>query len=292
MAKAMIIQGRLIGPVQLKQVRQLLATHPDWHRTEVSRALCKAWRWRTPLGQLKDMAARSLLLKLEARGLVRLPARRSIPVNRMRQKKVPVLTHQTEALVSTLAQLRPLQVRELSLWPADLPVLESLIHQYHYLSYTGTVGLNLKYLVSDRQGRLLACALFGSSAWKCAARDEFLGWDAPTRQRGVNRITNNTRFLILPWVRVPQLGSHVLSHITGQIRQDWRRKYGLPLCAVETFVDASRFGGICYQAANWIYLGQTTGRTRQDRTNRIQVPPKAVYLYPLQATFREELTQR
>lgn len=291
MAKDLRIQGRVIGAVQLKKVRHLLAAHPDWNRTRVSQALCEAWDWRTPMGQLKDMAARSLLVKLEARGLVRLPTRRSIPPNRMFQKKVPVLTHQTEALVGTLAQFRPLQVRELSLWPADLPVLESLLHQYHYLSYTGTVGMNLKYLVYDREGRVLAAVLFGSSAWKCAARDEFLGWDAPTRERGVNRITNNTRFLILPWVRVQQLGSHLLSELTAVIPQDWRRKYGQPLCALETFVDTSRYVGTCYRAANWLYLGQTTGRTRQDRFNRIQVPPKAVYFYPLGPRFREELTQ-
>ena len=289
MDSATRIQGRLIGELELAQVRQLLQDNPDSHRTGLSRRLCELWDWRTPTGQIKDMAARALLLKLEARGLVCLPLRRRTPPNRMRQKRIPALAHCTEPLVSPLAQLQPLEIRELSLWPGDLRLFESLLHQYHYLSYTGTVGLNLKYLARDREGRLLACVLFGSAAWKCAVRDQFLGWDAPSRERALNRLTNNTRFLILPWVGVSLLASHLLSQITRRLRADWHRKYAQELCAVETFVDTSRFRGTCYQAANWMYLGETTGRTRQDRFTSIQVPPKAVYLHAWGPDFREEL---
>ena len=160
---------------------------------------------------------------------------------------------------------------------------------HHYLSYTSTVGMNLKYLVRDRQGRPVACALFGSAAWQCAARDEFIGWAPATRRRHLQRITNNTRFLVMPWVEVKLLASHVLGGILRRLRGDWRRKYAQPLSLVETFVDTSRFAGVCYRAANWIAVGETTGRTRQDRFNRIAVPRKAVLLRALVANFREEL---
>jgi hypothetical protein len=283
------LQGREIGPAELWEVRQLLAEHPDWSRSRISRALCQRWNWRTPLGQLKDMAARSLLLKLQQRGLASLPKCRQASPNRMRHKQVSCLEHSQEAIASSLADLGAIELLELGAVPAALPLFESLLHQFHYLSYRSPVGLNLKYLARDERGRPLACALFGSSAWQCASRDRFLGWDAATRQRNLNRLTNNTRFLILPWVQVAQLASHLLSRITARLRRDWQSKYGQPLSAVETFVDRSRFRGTCYQAANWIELGLTSGRTRQDREHRLKVAPKAIYLYPLCPSFRGEL---
>jgi len=285
----LILQGRALGAAELQQVQQLVAAHPALSRYQLSRSLAQEWDWRTPTGQLKDMAARSLLLKLEARGLVRLPPRRRPSPNRMRHKQVLCLAHATAPRVAALAAVRPLAVREVSREPAALQEFESLLHQYHYLSYTSTVGMNLKYLAWDREGRPLGCALFGSAAWQCAARDRFLGWDAPTRQRGLSRLTNNTRFLILPWVTVPHLASHLLGHITRRLRADWQGKYGQPLSAVETFVETARFRATCYRAANWLYVGQTTGRSRQDHQHQLAVPPKAVYCYPLVESFRQEL---
>ena len=141
----------------------------------------------------------------------------------------------------------------------------------------------------DRHGRAVACVLFGSAAWTCAVRDAFLGWDRPTRERNLQRLTNNTRFLIPGWVRVPHLASHVLGLIARRIRADWLAKYGHPVHAMETFVDRSRFKGTCYQAANWLRLGQTRGRTRNDRAHDIQATVKDVYLYPLVADLRREL---
>jgi len=151
------------------------------------------------------------------------------------------------------------------------------------------VGLNLKYLVRDCQGRPLSCLLFGSAAWRCAVRDQFIGWSPATRQNHLQQVTNNARFLLLPWVRVPHLASHVLSRVLRRLPRDWRRKYARPLDLVETFVDTSRFTGGCYRAANWIELGQTTGRTRQDRNHRLQASPKQVWVYPLAAQFRRRL---
>jgi len=171
----------------------------------------------------------------------------------------------------------------------DLALFESLLHEHHYLSYTSTVGMNLKYLVRDRHGRPVACALFGSAAWRCAARDRFIGWFETARSRQLQRITNNTRFLIPAWVQVPHLASHVLGLIGRRLRADWWRKYAEPLSLVETFVDTNRFTGVCYRAANWLPVGETTGRTRQDRFSRIEVPRKAVLVRPVVANFREEL---
>jgi hypothetical protein len=235
------------------------------------------------------MAARTLLLKLEQRGQLRLPPKRQPSPNRMRHKQVRPVAHVREPIGGPLAQLTPLEVLELSQRPDQLPLYEWLLHQYHYLSYASPVGLNLKYLVRDRQGRPLSCLLFGSAAWKCGPRDQFIGWSPAQRQTHLQELTNNTRFLILPWVEAPELGSYVLSRVLRRLRRDWQIKYARPLRLVETFVDGSRFTGACYRAANWLDLGQTAGRTRQDRSHRMAVPPKRVLVYPLEPNFRPRL---
>lgn len=289
MQGSFVLQGRLIEAAQLQQVRDLLGAHPDWSRYRLSRQLCALWNWRAPNGQLQDMAARALLLKLEQRGYLRLPAKRRASPNRMLHKQVRPVAHTREPMGGPLAQLTPLEVLELSQRPDQLPLYEWLLHQYHYLSYASPVGLNLKYLVRDRQGRPLSCLLFGSAAWKCGPRDQFIGWSSAQRQTHLQELTNNTRFLILPWVEAPQLASYVLSRVLRRLRQDWQIKYARPLRLVETFVDSSRFSGACYRAANWLDLGQTAGRTRQDRSHRMAVPPKRVLVYPLAPDFRLHL---
>jgi hypothetical protein len=285
----LVLQGRQLGAAELDQLRTLIAAHPAASRYRLSRLLCAAWDWRSATGQLKDMAARALLLKLELRGVVQLPARRRPSPNRMRHKHVPPPPPVGEPVVAALGDLQPLHPEELSAPTGADSLFASLLHHQHYLGYTSAVGMNLKYLVRDRQGRPIACALFGSAAWRCAARDRWLGWEAATRARALQRVTNNTRFLIVPGVQVPHLASHVLGQLTRRLRADWRRKYHAPLSVVETFVDTSRFAGTCYRAANWIEVGTTQGRTRQDRFHRLQVAPKTIYVYPLVAHFREEL---
>jgi hypothetical protein len=285
----LILQGRAIGAAELQQVQQLVASRPEWSRYRLSRELCALWNWRAPNGLLKDMAARTLLLKLAQRGHVSLPPKRRSSPNRMLHKKLRPVAHASQPITDPLAQLRPLQVRELSQCPEALALYEWLLHQYHYLSYASAVGLNLKYLVCDCQGRPLSCLLFGSAAWKCEARDRFIGWNPAQRQAHLQQITNNTRFLILPWVQVPQLASHILALVVARLRQDWQIKYARPLQLVETFVDGSRFRGACYRAANWIDLGQTAGRTRQDRSHQIAVAAKRVLVCPLDRQFRRHL---
>jgi len=281
--------GRRLAVEQIECLRQWVERHPEWSRYRLSREMCECWNWRAPNGQLQDMAARSVLLKLEQRGQLRLPPKRWASPNRMRHKRVQPVAHVQEPIGGSLAELRPLKVQELSEHPEPLPLFEWLLHQYHYLSYASPVGLNLKYLARDRQGRPLACLLFGSAAWKCGARDQFIGWTSAQRAVHLQELTNNTRFLILPWVRVPHLASHLLGQVLRRLPQDWQRKYHRPLELVETFVDSSRFTGACYRAANWVRLGQTTGRTRQDRAHTIALAPKDVWVFPLGLRFRARL---
>jgi len=283
------VQGRLLGAEHLQELRQLIAGHPEWSRRRLSEALCRRWEWRDPKGQLQDMAARAMLLKLHERGLVLLPPPRRGASNRMRQKQLCPVTHSEEPIQDGLVALRPLVVRELSQCPEERDLYEWLLHEYHYLGYTGAVGLNLKYLVRDCRGRPLGCLLFGSAAWKCAVRDQFIGWSAVQRETRLQQLTNNTRFLILPWVQVPYLASHILGLVLHRLRRDWQTKYARPLELVETFVDSSRFTGACYRAANWLDLGPTTGRTRQDRAHRLAVAPKRVLVYPLDPHCRARL---
>ena len=289
MVQAMVIQGRKITDGEIALIRDLMARHRDWGRTRLSEELCRYWNWRNAQGRIKDMAARTLLLKLERRGCIDLPPRQRPSTNQFRNRHLPLTEPAAEPIHGSLAELRPLSASLVAPRSEDLPLFKGLLGKYHYLGHRNTVGENLRYLIRNRHGRPLACALFGSAAWKCADRDVFLGWDRPTRERNLQGLTNNTRFLILPWVQVSHLASHVLGLIARRMRDDWQAKYGHPVHALETFVDRSRFKGTCYRAANWMRLGATQGRTRNDRDRRIQAPVKDVYLYPLIPDFRQEL---
>lgn len=290
MAKVMVIQGREVGEAEMVLIRGLLLEHPDWCRSRLSVELCCRWEWRNAQGRLKDMAARSLLLKLERAGHLQLPPRRGTSPNGRRNRMVATVAPATEPLGGVLDALRPLSVSLVGPGSADLRLFNGLLAGYHYLGHRNTVGENLRYLVRERHGAPVACALFGSAAWQCAARDAYLGWDLATRQRQRQRLTNNTRFLVLPWVVVPHLASHVLGLITRRIRADWQAKYGHPVEALETFVDRERFRGTCYRAANWVHVGATRGRTRNDREHRLRATVKDVYLYPLHRDFRRALS--
>lgn len=289
MAQAMVIQGRNITDGEIVLIRDLMAEHQDWGRTRLSEELCRCWNWRNAQGRMKDMAARTLLLKLERRGFIELPPRQRPSSNQFRNRHMPIVEPAAEPIRGSLSELRPLSASLVVPRSEDLGLFKALLGQYHYLGHRNMVGENLRYLIRDRHGRQVACALFGSAAWKCADRDRFLGWNRGCRERNLQALTNNTRFLILPWVEVPHLASHVLGLIARRIRDDWQAKYAHPVHALETFVDRSRFKGTCYRAANWMRLGATQGRTRNDRNRRIQAPVKDVYLYPLIPDFRREL---
>ncbi len=290
MNQALVVQGRRLESADIARIRELIAGNPGWSRRRLSEALCAEWEWRNAAGQAKDMAARTMLLKLEGRGLIHLPARRQIPSNRMALRVRPRRLWDRGPIEGHLSDLGPLSIREVS---ADVPAraeVAAALDEFHYLGCRGTVGENLQYSVTDESGRLLACMLFGAAAWKCRARDQFIGWMPEKRQQRLHLVANNSRFLILPFVKVPHLASWILGRVARQLSADWQKKYGHPVVLAETFVERDRFAGTSYMAANWVRLGETTGRSRQDRYSTLHVAVKDVYVYPLRRNFRKELS--
>jgi len=287
--RALIVQGRELRPEDVALIRDWLQTHPDSNRTRLSRALCEAWNWRNGAGRLKDMAARSLLLKLEAGGQIQLPPRRTASVNGLRNRQVLPVEHDQQPIAGSLRSLQPVQVQPVAEGGAEARLFHFLLRRYHYLGLRNCVGENLKYLARDQNGRALACLLFGSAAWKAAARDRWIGWSSEQRARLLGLVTNNTRFLILPWVRVPHLASHLLGQVARRLSNDWQQKYGHPILLLESFVEAPRFGGTCYRAAGWAPVGLTTGRTRNDDGRKPRVARKVLYLKSLRADAQRRL---
>ena len=289
MDRELVIQGRAIRPEDIALIGAWLEAHPGSNRTRLSRELCAAWAWRNGAGKLKDMACRTLLLKLEARGLIRLPPRVTASVNGLRNRQVPPIEHDQTAIEGTLQLLEPVRVEPVPEGTAEALLFKFLLQRYHYLGHRNCVGQNLKYLAQDRQGRPLACLLFGSAAWKAAARDRWIGWNAEQRQRHLGLVSNNTRFLILPWVRVPHLASHLLGRVAARLSSDWQQKYGHPIHLLETFVEEPRFAGTCYRAAGWVQAGLTTGRTRNDDGRKPRAARKAICLKALCADVSRRL---
>jgi len=282
-----MVQGRRVSELDLELIRRWVEENPGWSRRHLSQALATQWQWRNGAGQLKDMAARTLLLKLEQRRLIALPPRRQEPTNRMRQQRIEPRLWDQRPIECSLAHLKGLEVREISREAEARREVACALSQFHYLGFGGSVGENLQYVVRDSQQRLLGCLVFGAAAWKCQDRDQFIGWSAQERSRHLGLITNNTRFLILPWTRVPHLASWVLGQVSRQLSGDWQAKYGHPIVLLESFVQRDRFAGTAYRAANWTWVGATTGRTRQDRHWRIEAPVKDIYVYALRRGFRE-----
>ena len=287
MDEATTVQGRGITQDDIELVRRLIEADPSRNRSRISRELCLLWNWRAANGQLKDMACRTLLSKLEQRGHITLPRRRT-PGRGSRRVSIPCVPHKTVPIACALSDLEPVGV-QLAEDTGLLDLFQCLVSQYHYLGFRTTVGENIKYMVFDREQNPLACLLFGSAAWKCAPRDDFIGWNVETRKINLKFVTNNMRFLVLPWVRVPHLASHILGRVARRISSDWMEKYGHPIYLLETFVERDCFRGACYQAANWVPVGQTTGRSRNGHPG-LKVPVKDIYLYPLTKRFREALS--
>jgi len=288
MATGRIIQGRAVDNDDIRLIEDLIAAHPSWHRTRLSQALCERWKWVAANGQPKDMAARALLRKLDAEGLIALPPPVRSANNAFRHRTMRTVSIDQRSISGPLRALMPLSLA-LANQGEERQLFGALVQRYHYLGYRGPVGENLHYLVYDRDGRVLACLLFGAPAWKMAARERFIGWDPASRERALHLMANNMRFLVLPWVRVRHLASHILGRIARRISADWQTKYAHPLVLLETTVECGRFAGTCYRAANWRCVGQTTGRSRNDRHKRLKVPVKSVWLYPLTPAFRARL---
>lgn len=281
------IQGRFVTKAEVDEARRLLRDHPAWNRSRLSRELCMRWNWRRPDGQIKDMACRELLRKLEQRTLIKLPPRECPGPGR--PPMIQAVDVDRSPICRMLPDITPVRIVDARERVEYERAFNHLVKQYHYLGYGRPVGQNMKYLILGRNDRFLGCLLYGAAAWKVADRDRWIGWPADVRERNLGLICNNTRFLILDWVKVPHLASHALGACLRRLPRDWKRRYGTDIAMVETFVDTTRYAGTCYKAANFQRVGRTKGRSRQDRNNKLRVPIKDVLIYPLRRDFRSLL---
>jgi hypothetical protein len=283
-------RGRVVTAEDIGFIRQFIAQHPGASRRRLSAKLCEAWEWKQANGALRDMVCRGLLLMLHRAGEIELPPVRQVSLNPFveRERPAPVLLD-TTPITGPLSALQPIELQPVRR-SGDEPLFNSLMEQYHYLGYEQPVGEQLKYL-AWAQGRPVACLAWSSAPRHLGSRDRFIGWNAEARRRNIRFLAYNTRFLILPWVRVPHLASHLLGKMAQTLSGDWERMYGHPIYFAETFIDPGRFRGTCYRAANWILLGHTTGRGKNDHTNKPNRPIKEVLGLPLVPRFRQLLSQ-
>jgi Domain of unknown function (DUF4338) len=291
MAETWRYRGQTIGPEEIAFLRQFIAAHSNSSRWKLSRQLCEALDWKQANGALRDVVCRGLLLLLERAGQIELPAvRRRIRGQRRSARLRPEAVRiDTTPLAMPLGALGPVEMQPVRRTAGE-PLFNSLLEQYHYLAYEQPVGEHLKYLVWA-QGRPVACLAFSSAPRHLAPRDRFIGWGQEARQRNIRFLAYNTRFLILPWVAVDHLASHILGRMARRISTDWQRVYAHPIYMLETFVDPARFRGTCYRAANWVLLGRTTGRGKDDLTHQPNRPIKEVFGYPLTRRFRQLLVE-
>jgi Domain of unknown function (DUF4338) len=283
-------RGRVITAEDIIYIRELIAADPTASRRTLSKRLCEAWQWRQPNGALRDMLCRGLLLMLQRDGQITLPPVSYVRHNPLakRARPMPVLIDRTP-IEGQLREIQPIELQQVRR-TGEERLFNSLMEEHHYLGYEQPVGEHLKYVVWA-QGRPIACVAWSSAPRHLGSRDRYIGWSAEARRRNIRFIAYNTRFLILPWVRVPHLASHILGTMTSALSDDWERMYGHPVYFAETFIDPGRFRGTCYRAANWKFLGLTTGRGKDDQTYKPNRPIKEILGLPLTRWFRELLTQ-
>lgn len=282
-------RGIILTTDDVHYMRSLIAENPGASRWSLSRKLCVAWNWVQPNGALREMVCRSLMLRLHEAGHIKLPAKKRNPDNPLVNRKSPekVDIDQTP-IAKSLSEILPLEIRQVRRTPLERTA-NSLIEQYHYLGYCHPVGEHLKYIVFSKD-RPIACMSWSSAPRHIGCRDKFIGWAPEIRKKNLHLLAYNSRYLILPWVDVKYLASHLLGKIAKVLPADWQRMYNHPLYYLETFIDGDRgFTGSCYRAANWIDIGYTTGRGKDDHTNKVNRSLKTVLGYPLSKGFREIL---
>ncbi len=288
MHSELVYKGHHITSEDISFIRQTIAAYPEASRRFISQEICRVWNWVQHNGQLKDMLCRGLLLHLQRQGYIKLPPKKCYPnnplINRRKPDKVEIDITPIECKISEVIPIKLKQVRKTKLER----IYNGLISQYHYLGYCHPIGEHLKFIAFAYE-RPIACLAWSSAPWHIKSRDKFIKWSMKSRRENLHLIAYNTRFLVLPWVRVKFLASHLLGLSARVISQHWQQLYNHPIVYLETFVDTERFKGICYRAANWIYLGKTTGRGKNDQTNKPNRSIKAVYGYPLVKNFREVL---
>jgi hypothetical protein len=281
---------RVITDDDVVFIRQLIAEHPGASRRLLSRKLCEAWNWVQANGSPRDMVCRGLMLMLHREGLIELPPVRFVPRNPLAQRSQAALVTVDEApLMMSLAELGEIELRQVRRTPEE-GLFNSLVQQHHYLGYAQPVGEHLKYLVYAR-GRPIGCVAWSSAPRHLGSRDRHIGWSKRARLANIGLLAYNTRLLILPWVKVPHLASHLLGRVARRLSGDWQHLYGHPILFLETFVDPQRFRGTCYRAANWIHLGVTTGRGKDAPTHQANRSIKNVLGLALVKDFRQRLCE-
>ena len=292
-------RGRTLSSEDIGFIGELIRQHPQASRRRLSQLLCEAWDWRQANGALRDMVCRSMMLMLHRAGHIELPAKKCSPPNPLGKRRKPatdILLDQSP-MAGPLKKLQPIEIRQVRRTSLE-SLFNSLIERDHYLGYTQPVGEHLKYMVFSHDlsacghaqaGRPVACLGWSSAPWHMGPRDRFIEWSPAVRRGNLHFIACNTRFLILPWVEVPHLASHILGSMARRISDDWQKVYHHPIHYLETFVDQERFTGTCYRAANWQHLGQTTGRGIKDKVHKVTLSIKDVLGYPLTKDFRKRL---
>lgn len=290
MAWTLRYRGREVSEPEIAFLRRLIAEHPGDSRRVLSKRVCEAWGWVQPNGALRDMVCRGLMLHLHRAGLIELPAVRRRPVNNVVAHRRPRALEVDQTLLrGGLSAIRPLRFQQVRRSDQER-LFDALLEAHHYLGYTRPVGEHLKHLVWSGD-RPVACLAWSSAPRHLGPRDRFIGWSPAARRRNIHLLAYNTRFLILPWVEVPHLASHILARMARRLPQEWQRMYGHPVYYLETFIDPARFRGTCYRAANWIRLGLTTGRGKDAPTSKPTRPVKEVLGLPLTKRFRAELSK-
>jgi hypothetical protein len=279
--------GRRFSPNELALMLQAAIDYAPLGITEIARTICEWLDWKRPNGRLKNHECRLLLERLEHQGVLTLPV-----LHRSGRRGPRTVTPDTRSDSQT-----PIQCRLADLEPLRLALIDDsqstlwrqFIQRYHYLGCRVPVGAHLRYFVHCAKGQILACLLWTSPAWKMAARDRWIGWTAGQRMQNLQYVVNNSRFLILPWVQVKALASTILARSARQVPHDWSQHYGYTPLLLETLVDVTRFNGTCYRAANWIALGETTGRGRMDRHHKTLGTPKQIFVLPLHRRAQQRL---
>lgn len=282
-------RGRALDAADIAAIRDLVQAHPGASRRELSRRLCQSWNWVQANGNPCDMVCRSLLLALDRAGHITLPpgkGRHPNPLATRRRPEPPVVD--PTPIVGPLKALGPLEFRLVRRTPQE-PLFNALMEHHHYLGYTQPVGEHLKYIIYASE-RPIACLAWSSAPRHLRPRDRFIGWGPQARRHNLGFIAYNTRYLIMPWVQVPHLASHILGRMAALVPRDWTRIYGHGIYYLETFIDPRRSRGTCYRAANWLVLGLTSGRGHNATSHQPNRPPKQVLGYPLEPQFRRRLT--
>ncbi len=283
--------GEAVSSDQLGDITDIVSTFPNLTRTELANTICELLSWKRPTGKLKTIECLQFLERLDARGVIKLPACRIQQANRPKPNIVKTQKTACRPILSArLNELAPLLLHRVAS-PSQRQIWYEYVDRYHYLGYRIPFGAHIRYFIESEPGHhKLGCLQFSSPAWRMAPRDQWIGWDNDQRQKNLQRIVNNSRFLIFPWVQVKNLASSILALAARTVPDDWLASYGCRPVLMETLVDQKRFTGTCYKAANWVHVGQTTGRGRMDRENkRHGAAVKEIFLYPLSKRFRQEL---